>query len=149
MCFVVGNIFIENIECKTVLTANQICGEPSAKDGEFKGNYLKNVTKIIDNWKSKLQKLFNCILYCILYGLCYIIKILYKCCILYGVMRNKIKNYLLQLSVSNRGIAYIKTKYEKIFLRRISLTRFMAKTLRVNKIAVKSFPEKSVVRSRF
>ena len=33
----------------------------------------------------------------------------------------------------------IKTKYEKVFLWRFPLSRFLAKILRVNKIAVKSF----------
>ena len=33
----------------------------------------------------------------------------------------------------------IKTKYKKIFLRRLPLSRFLAKTLRVNKIAMKTF----------
>ena len=33
----------------------------------------------------------------------------------------------------------IKTKYKKVFLRRFPLSKFLAKTLRVNKIAMKSF----------
>ena len=41
-----------------------------------------------------------------------------------------------------------KMKYKKIFLRRLPLSRFLAKTLRVNKIAMKKFLKKSVVRSR-
>ena len=40
-------------------------------------------------------------------------------------------------------------KIRKEFRRRFSLNRFLAKTLRVNKIAMKSFSKKSVIRSRF
>ena len=39
-------------------------------------------------------------------------------------------------------------KIRKVFRRRFPLSRFLAKTLRVNKIAMKSFSKKSVVRIR-
>ena len=39
-------------------------------------------------------------------------------------------------------------KKKKIFLRRLPLCRFLAKTLRVNKAAMKKYLKKSVVRSR-
>ena len=39
-------------------------------------------------------------------------------------------------------------KIQKVFLRRFPLSRFLARTLRANKSAMKSFSKKSVVRSR-
>ena len=41
------------------------------------------------------------------------------------------------------------TKYEKIFLRRIPLSRFLATTLRVNKIAKGSFVKGSVIHKKY
>ena len=40
------------------------------------------------------------------------------------------------------------SKIQKIFIRRFALIRFLAKTLRINKPAMKKFLKKSVVQSR-
>ena len=37
---------------------------------------------------------------------------------------------------------------KKIFFQRFPLSRFLTKTLRVNKLAMKKFPKKSIIRSR-